>query len=205
MCRVFPGSKWVPGPPWHPCSTGLASPHVFVRQMGDSLEGFYLLAALSLSQMVPKASDQSLNTPRGKTPRPSSHPQPGWSSDLSFWCPLKISHLLISHPPSPLTPHPETAWLPPLPLSSLCPPSFPCTPTPPAQSTPHAPQLRPVSIILVHLSQGRKIYSLVKMCDSFVFLPNSPGPFHFNKVFDRHVIYMIVFPLRREIHTFILF
>ena len=43
------------------------------------------------------------------------------------------------------------------------------------------------------------------MCDSFVFLPNTPAAVQLHRVVDRCNIYPVMFLIRREIHTFVLF
>lgn len=111
---------------------------------GESLEGFYLLAAFVTfangSQGLSSISDR---TPRrGKTPQPLSLDA---LLSLSFWCPLRISHLLTLHPPtscflhfsvlSPFTPQPQTAWLPRL--------SYPHFLLPPSLSSDHPPPQLP--------------------------------------------------------------
>lgn len=198
---------------------------------GESLEGFYPLTAFVT---FPNGSQSLLpisDPPRVSVPYHSAL-QPEWSSQPFLLVPpedlTSLSRLhprpvffifsVLSpfrppsdHPPPPLS-HPQTTWLPHLSLPPglllpLSPSSAPTQPNPPVP--PHFFQLSPLSIILAHLCKtrplGRKICNLVDMCDSFVFLPNTPGAFQLHRVVDRRNIYPIVFLIRREIHTFVLF
>ena len=128
---------------------------------------------------------------------------------LQFFSSLSIQTALRPPTTSPLSPLDHLA---PSSLSLLI--SFCLSPHPQPPPThppvpPHFSQLSPLSIILAHLCKtrplGRKICNLVNMCDSFVFLPNTPGGFQLHRVVDRCIIYPIMALIRREIHTFVLF
>ena len=148
----------------------------------------------------------------------------------AFWFPLRISPPYLAstpdpfssffsvlspftppsdHPPPPLS-HPQTTWLPHLSLlTSFCLSPYPQPPPTHPSGPPHFSQLSPLSIIVAHLCKTRplrrKICNLVNMCDSFVFLPNTPAAVQLHRVVDRCNIYPVMFLIRREIHTFVLF
>lgn len=88
---------------------------------------------------------------------------------------------------------------------SFCPYSSPVSP----RASGHLSQFSPLSIIIAHFHQkespGEKDLQECQLVWRFCFPTNTPGNFHLNKVFDRCIIYLIMFPIRREIPFFILF
>lgn len=94
-------------------------------------------------------------------------------------------HLLMFSPPSPIPCSLTvfTVFLKPTPSLS---------PSPPSRSLPRAPVHRfhfgPESHHLCVIPLQRKNCSLDNLSDSFVFLPNTPGAFRVNRIFDRYVL-----------------